>query len=240
VEVKKADLLATVVRQDQYPHAGPPEIAFAGRSNVGKSSLLNLITNRRHLAKVSGSPGKTQTINFYSINGDQFRIVDLPGYGYARVSKSVSGGWGAMVETYLAGRDTLKGVFVLIDIRREPTAQDRQLCEYLAHHGLPAFIVATKSDKVSSNERARQIAAIRKGLGVPADELIVCVSALKRSGVGDLLEVMEAAAGASGDMVKTAFVSGSVTADVAGSAAGVVRNDVPGNAEDGMKDDVKA
>ena len=190
MKVKSAELLATVVRPDQYPPAGPPEIAFAGRSNVGKSSLLNLITNRRHLARVSGSPGKTQTINFYSINGEQFRIVDLPGYGYARVSKSISEKWGAMVEAYLGGRGTLKAVCVLVDIRHEPTGQDKQLLEYLRHHGIPALIVATKSDKVSGNGRGKQLRIIREALGLPGDSEIVCVSALKRMGIEELLEAI--------------------------------------------------
>jgi len=196
VEIKKADLLATVVRKADYPPEGPPEIAFAGRSNVGKSSLLNLITNRKSLARVSNSPGKTQTINFYAINGDEFRIVDLPGYGYARVSKSVSEKWGAMVESYLESRDTLKAVCVLVDIRHEPTGRDRQLLEYMAHHGLPAIIVATKADKVSSNGRAKQLSAIRGALGLPGGQGIVCVSALKRTGMDGLLDAMEAALGA--------------------------------------------
>jgi GTP-binding protein len=191
VEIQKADLLATVVRPDQYPSAGPPEIAFAGRSNVGKSSLLNLVTNRKSLARVSGSPGKTQTINFYAVNGDTFRIVDLPGYGYARVSKSVSSKWGGMVESYLSGRGTLKGVCVLVDIRHDPTLQDRQLLDYLRHYDILALIVATKADKVSSNGRAKQISAIRRALGLDEGDRVVSVSALKRTGVEELLEAME-------------------------------------------------
>ena len=189
--IKKSEMLATVTRRDQYPKAGPPEIAFAGRSNVGKSSLLNLITNRRKLAKVSGTPGKTRTINFFSINGDEFRIVDLPGYGYANVAKSVSGTWGDMIEEYLNGRDTLKAVCMLADIRREPTEQDKQLFDYLAHYGIRTFIVATKADKVSANVRAKQLKAIRDALGTPEGERIVCVSALKRTGTEELLERME-------------------------------------------------
>ena len=190
MEIHKAELLATAVRRDQYPPAGPPEIAFAGRSNVGKSSLLNLITNRKHLARISGNPGKTRTINFYAVNSDEFRIVDLPGYGYARVSKNISENWGSMVESYLGDRCMLKAVCVLVDIRHEPTAQDRQLLEYLTHYGIPALIVATKADKVSANGRAKQLAVIRKALGA---DRVVCVSALKRTGVEELLGIMEEA-----------------------------------------------
>ena len=189
--VKKAELLATVVRKVQYPQAGPPEIAFAGRSNVGKSSLLNLITNRKNLARTSGSPGKTRTINFFSINGDEFRIVDLPGYGYAKVSRSESEKWGGMVEAYLKDRETLKAVCVLLDIRHDPTGQDIQLFEYLEHHNIDTIIVATKADKVSGNARAKQLTGIRGTLGITADEKIICVSTLKKIGVEELLSAMD-------------------------------------------------
>ena len=188
--IKTAELLATVVRRDQYPSSGPPEIAFAGRSNVGKSSLLNLITNRKQLARISGSPGKTRTINFFAMNNDEFRIVDLPGYGYARVSRSVSDKWGDMVEEYLNGRETLKAVCVLLDIRHEPTGLDKQLFNYLDHYGIKKLLVATKADKVSANVRARHLAVIRKAVGASADEPIVCVSALKRTGVDELLSAI--------------------------------------------------
>jgi len=191
VLIKNSELLATVVRKDGYPPPGPPEIAFAGRSNVGKSSLLNLITNRKRLAKVSGSPGKTRTINFYSINNGEFRIVDLPGYGYARVSKSESEKWGAMVEEYLSGRDTLKAVCVLLDIRHEPTSQDKQLFDYLKHYDIKTLIVATKSDKIGTNARGRHLAVIRRATGAPEAERIVCVSALKKTGMDDLLAAMD-------------------------------------------------
>ena len=190
MEVKKSDLLKIAVKPEQYPPARPPEIAFAGRSNVGKSSLLNLLTNRKKLARVSGSPGKTQTINFYNINDDEFRFVDLPGYGYARVSKAVSEKWGLMVESYLESRDTLKLVCLLVDIRHEPTEMDKQLYDYLIHYGLPALIVATKSDKLSSNERTKQISVIRKRLGISGEDKVICVSALKRTGLSDLLSAI--------------------------------------------------
>ena len=191
MQIKKADLLQVAVRPEQYPPEGPPEIAFAGRSNVGKSSLLNLLTNRKRLARVSGSPGKTQTINFYSINNDQFRIVDLPGYGYAKVSKSISSQWGNMVDAYLLNRGTLKAVCLLADIRHEPTAMDVELFEFLLHHGLVGPIIATKSDKISRNAFAKQAKQIRNTLGASADTPVVPVSALKRTGVEDFLGVIE-------------------------------------------------
>ena len=191
MEIKKAELLKVAVKPEQYPPQGPPEIAFAGRSNVGKSSLLNLLTNRKKLARISGSPGKTQTINFYSINDDEFRIVDFPGYGYARVSKSITAAWGGMVETYLLGRETLKAVLLLVDIRHEPTGQDKELIDFLEHYGIGTFVVATKADKVSGNGRVKSISVIRKALGIPEDERIICVSALKRTGTMELLSLME-------------------------------------------------
>ena len=183
------------VRAAQYPEAGPPEIAFAGRSNVGKSSLLNLLTGRKKLAYISGSPGKTQTINFYAINGDAFRIVDLPGYGYARVARSVSEKWGKMIESYLETRETLRRVALLVDIRHDPSVQDVQLYDYLRHYRLSGLIVCTKADKVGTNERARQLKRIREALGAAKDDRLLPVSALKRTGVDELLGELEGIVG---------------------------------------------
>jgi len=195
MKIGQAELLAMAVRAAQYPPAGPPEIAFAGRSNVGKSSLLNLLTGRKKLAYISGSPGKTQTINFYSINGDAFRIVDLPGYGYARVPKSVSEKWGKMIESYLRTRETLRRVALLVDIRHDPTAQDVQLYDYLRHYGLSGLIVCTKADKVGTNERARQLKRIRETLGAAEEDRVFPVSALRRTGVDELLDEMKGIVG---------------------------------------------
>ena len=167
-----------------------PEVAFAGRSNVGKSSLLNLLTGRRSLARVSGNPGKTRTINFYRIN-DAFRIVDLPGYGYAKVSKSVTENWGAMMEEYFQNRQGLKKVVQLVDIRHAPSAQDQQMYEYLRHYGLDGIVVATKADKVSRNELQKCIKTIRQTLKLGPEDLVIPVSALKRSGYEELLTEME-------------------------------------------------
>jgi GTP-binding protein len=187
MKIDKSELLAIAAAKKQYPFVGPAEIAFAGRSNVGKSSLLNLIAGRKKLAFVSGNPGKTQTINFYSINDDKFRIVDLPGYGYAKVSKSVSAKWGDMIEEYLEGRQTLKRVAILVDIRHEPSAMDVQLYTYLKHYGLSGLIVLTKADKVSRNIQQKQINMIKKTLGADKDDKAICVSALKKTGVDELL-----------------------------------------------------
>lgn len=188
--IKKAELEAVAVRREQYPEDNLTEIAFAGRSNVGKSSLLNLLTNRKSLARVSGSPGKTRTINFYRIN-DSFRIVDLPGYGYARASKSITENWGKMMEAYLEGREGLKLVVQLVDIRHEPTAQDVQMYEYLRYYNLHGIVVATKADKVSRNEINKNIATIRRVLKLEPDEKVIPVSALKRTGYDKLLEEID-------------------------------------------------
>ena len=188
--IKKAELEAVAVKPSQYPEDNMIEIAFAGRSNVGKSSLLNLLTNRKSLARVSGSPGKTRTINFYRIN-DAFRIVDLPGYGYAKISKKVSQEWGKMMEAYLEKRPNLVKVVQLVDIRHEPTAQDVQMYDYLRYYGLDGIVVATKADKVSSNQKQKQISVIRKTLGLSKDDLVIPVSALKKTGHEALLDVLE-------------------------------------------------
>ncbi|MDR1495656.1 MAG: ribosome biogenesis GTP-binding protein YihA/YsxC [Clostridiales Family XIII bacterium] len=193
MRITSAELLAVAVKEQQYPFEGPPEIAFVGRSNVGKSSLLNLLTGRKALARVSGSPGKTRTINFYEVNGGRFRIVDLPGYGYAKVSKSESDGWGAMIERYLTKRETLKKAVMLCDVRREPSAQDVQMYEWLKHFGMDGLIAATKADKVSRSELARRAEAIRRGLGAKEDAVVIPVSTLKKTGVGELLSEVERA-----------------------------------------------
>lgn len=188
--IKKAELETVAVKRSQYPEDNVPEIAFAGRSNVGKSSLLNLLTNRKSLARVSGAPGKTRTINFYRIN-DEFRIVDLPGYGYAKISKSISENWGDMMEEYFQNRQGLKKVVQLVDIRHAPSAQDVQMYEYLRHYGLDGLVVATKVDKVSRNEMQKCMKTIRQTLKLGPDDLVIPVSALKRQGHDNLLAEIE-------------------------------------------------
>lgn len=188
--VKKAELAAVAVKKNQYPQDDLPEVAFAGRSNVGKSSLLNTLTNRRNLARVSGSPGKTRTINFFQIN-DAFRIVDLPGYGYARLSKSATEHWGDMIEGYLASRENLRCVVLLVDIRHQPSAQDVQMYQWLQHYGLDGVAVATKADKISRNQLRPQMNMIRKTLGMAEEDIILPVSSLKKSGYEELWSVIE-------------------------------------------------
>lgn len=190
MQISRAKIEAVAVKAAQYPDEGVPEIAFAGRSNVGKSSLLNLLTRRKSLARVSGSPGKTRTINFYRIN-DEFRIVDFPGYGYARVSKSESEKWGAMIEGYLENRECLLKVIQLVDIRHKPSTQDVQMYEYLKYYNLDGIVVATKADKVSGNQRSKSLAEIRRTLGMDRGDKVIPVSALKRTGYEELLDELE-------------------------------------------------
>lgn len=190
IKIKKSELETVAVKPSQYPPAGLPEIAFAGRSNVGKSSLLNLLTGRKALARVSGSPGKTRTINFYKVN-DAFRIVDLPGYGYAKISKSVSENWGEMMEAYLSNREGLKKVIQLVDVRHAPSAQDVQMYEYLKYYGLDGIVVATKADKVSRNELQKCISVIRKTLDLSPEDKVIPISSLKRTGHDILLGEIE-------------------------------------------------
>lgn len=190
LKINRSELVAVAVKPVQYPAENMAEIAFAGRSNVGKSSLLNLLTGRKKLARVSGAPGKTRTINFYEIDGD-FRIVDLPGYGYAKVSKSISEDWGPMMEKYLSGRPNLLKVIQLVDIRHEPTKLDIQMYDYLRHYGLDGVVVATKADKVSRNEMVKNVSKIRKVLKLSAEDVVIPVSALKRTGQELLLEEIE-------------------------------------------------
>ncbi len=188
--IKKAELAAVAAKRAQYPEENMAEIAFAGRSNVGKSSLINLLLNRKKLARTSSSPGKTRTINFYQIN-DAFRIVDLPGYGYAKVSRSLSENWGDMIETYLAGRQRLLKVIQLVDIRHMPTEQDVQMYEWLKHYGLDGVVIGTKADKISKNEIVKNSAVIRKTLGLSETDLIIPVSTLKRTGTDELMAYID-------------------------------------------------
>ncbi len=190
MKINKSELECVAVKPAQYPDTDKKEIAFAGRSNVGKSSLLNMITGRKSLARVSGNPGKTRTINFYLCN-DDFRIVDLPGYGYAKVSRAESEKWGEMMEAYLEKRDNLVKVIQLVDIRHKPSAQDVQMYDYLKYYNLDGIVVATKADKVSNNERQKCLKEIRTTLGMGKEDVIIPCSALKKTGYDQLLDIVE-------------------------------------------------
>jgi len=164
VRFSNARFLVSAVNPEQYPRCGLPEIAVMGRSNVGKSSFINALANQRRLARISSTPGFTQSINFYDIDG-VFCLVDLPGYGYARVPREVKEQWGPMIETYLERSKYLRGAILLVDARHDPTADDKQMLTWLKHHAVPALVVGTKIDKVEKSRRGKQIDDVQTSLG---------------------------------------------------------------------------
>ncbi|NLM06440.1 MAG: YihA family ribosome biogenesis GTP-binding protein [Tissierellia bacterium] len=172
MKILKAEIEAVAVEKKQYPEGDLPEIAFAGRSNVGKSSFINAMVNRKNLARTSGTPGKTRTINFYNIN-DSLRFVDLPGYGYARASKSEQDKWAKTINEYLGTRENLVEVFQVVDIRHEPTNDDMQMYEWIKAAGFTGIVIATKLDKITRNARAKNISIIRKKLEIEDKTLIL-------------------------------------------------------------------
>lgn len=172
------------------PEAGLPEIAFAGRSNVGKSSLLNRLVHRKKFARVSNTPGRTREINFFKVN-DRFILVDLPGYGYARISKERRAEWKPLIESYLRSSRDLRGIVQLLDVRHEPTADDRRMLDFLGELGIPAVVVLTKIDKLTPAQRASRIAELASELSLDDDQLIP-FSAVTGDGRNDLAEAVEA------------------------------------------------
>ena len=166
------------------------EVAFAGKSNVGKSSLINALMNRKSLARTSASPGKTQTINFYNIN-DVMYLVDLPGYGYAKVSEAEKEKWGKMIERYLQTSKKLKAVFLLIDIRHDPSANDKQMYEWMVYQGYAPIIIATKLDKIKRSQIQKQVKAIRVGLNVEPGTIIIPFSAETKQGRDEIWELVD-------------------------------------------------
>jgi len=178
--IKSAEFVTSAVKPSQYPPAVLPEIAFAGRSNVGKSSLINTLVNRKRLVKTSSTPGRTQLINFFNIN-DEFSFVDIPGYGYAKVPASVKKNWGPMIETYITTRKTLKGVVLIMDIRRIPKQEEMNMLDWLNHYDIPSLPVLTKSDKLSKTRQQKQLKEIANTLSADKDNLIL-FSAKSRQG----------------------------------------------------------
>jgi GTP-binding protein len=178
--IKSAEFVTSAVKPSQYPPAVLPEIAFAGRSNVGKSSLINTLINRKRLVKTSSTPGRTQLINFFNIN-EKFSFVDIPGYGYAKVPASVKKNWGPMIETYITTRKTLKGVVLIMDIRRIPKREEMNMLDWLNHYDIPSVPVLTKSDKLSKTRQQKQLAEIANTLSVDKNNLIL-FSAKSRQG----------------------------------------------------------
>jgi GTP-binding protein len=170
--IKSAEFIKSAVKPAQYPDAVLPEFAFTGRSNVGKSSLINTLVNRKRLVKTSATPGRTQLINFFLIN-KTFSFVDLPGFGYAKVPASVRKKWGPMIETYLSTRKTLKGVALIMDVRRIPSLQDLNFIEWLYYYNIPGILILTKADKLSKTKQLTQQATIAKALSVDKGDLIL-------------------------------------------------------------------
>lgn len=191
MHVKTAEFIKSATKPAHYPEGDMPEIAFAGRSNVGKSSLINVLVNRKALVRTSSTPGRTQLINFFDVNGT-FTLVDLPGYGFAKVPLDVKRQWGPMMQTYLSGRPNLRGVVLIIDVRRVPKDEDIQMLEWLRTFAVTPILVVTKCDKVSKNERERQLTVIAKELGVRREELST-FSALSREGIDKVWERIEKA-----------------------------------------------
>ncbi len=190
MRVLKADFLRSAGRPDQFPRTSFPEIAFAGRSNVGKSSMINRLLERRQLAHAGATPGRTRTINFYQIN-DRFLLVDLPGYGYARISRTVKEAWWDLVEAYLGGREQLRGVVHIVDARHAPTIQDLELQRFLRAAGVPVLLALTKADKVARGARVAAHAAAVAALRLPTAEAALFFSAETGEGVPELWRQIE-------------------------------------------------
>ena len=178
VKILDVKLITSAVRQSQFPEDNKNEFLLVGRSNVGKSSFINTLINRKNFARTSSKPGKTQTLNFYLIN-DFFYFVDAPGYGYAKVNKQLKNNFGLIMEGYLESRNNLKMVFMLIDFRHKPTEDDIMMYDYLKHYNIPVTIVCTKVDKISKNNHEKQINQITKTLNITKEELILFSSITK-------------------------------------------------------------
>lgn len=195
MKITAAEFIISAVGPDQYPTDALPEIALAGRSNVGKSSLINRMILRKNLARTSSQPGKTQTLNYYRIN-QQMYFVDVPGYGYAKVSKSMRQQWGKMIERYLLRRETLKLVIQIVDLRHPPTADDIAMYDWLAHHDLPICVVATKADKISRGQWQKHLKVVREELFLRANHPLIVFSSETGQGRDELWSlIMEKAYG---------------------------------------------
>ncbi|SEO78736.1 GTP-binding protein [Amphibacillus marinus] len=190
MKVTKSDITISAVAPKQYPSEGLPEIALAGRSNVGKSSFINKLINRKALARTSSKPGKTQTLNFYIIN-EAFHFVDVPGYGYAKVSKTEREAWGRMLETYFTQRENLKAAVLLVDLRHQPTADDIRMYEFLKHHNIPVIVVATKLDKLKKAQVAKNVKLVKQTLNLDPNDQLIPFSAETAQGKEEAWRVLE-------------------------------------------------
>lgn len=173
MKVTSSDIVISAVKPEQYPNTPIPEFALAGRSNVGKSSFINKLINRKNLARTSSKPGKTQTLNFYIIN-EAMHFVDVPGYGYAKVSKSERDAWGRMIETYFTSREQLRAAILVVDLRHPPTKDDIAMYEFLKHYDLPRIVIATKADKIPKGKWQKHLKITRQTLNLQReDELLL-------------------------------------------------------------------
>lgn len=188
--IRKAELETVCGITSTLPENLLPEFAFAGKSNVGKSSLINGLLNRRALARTSSQPGKTQTINFYNVNDDLY-FVDLPGYGYAKVSVEVKAKWGKMIERYLKKSKMLKCIFLLIDIRHDPSANDKMMYDWIIYNGYHPVIIATKLDKINRSQIQKHVKMIRQGLGMEKEGILIPFSAETKQGRDEIWDLIE-------------------------------------------------
>ena len=188
--IKNVNLETVCGITSNMPDNSLPEIAFAGKSNVGKSSLINGIMNRKSLARTSSQPGKTQTINFYNVN-EAFYLVDLPGYGYAKANESIKAQWGKMIERYLSSSRQLRAVFLLIDIRHEPSANDRQMYQWICHQGYHPIIIATNMDKLNRSQIPKAVKPVREGLETEKGTVIIPFSAQTKQGREEIYDVID-------------------------------------------------
>jgi GTP-binding protein len=181
MKVHNVEMVISAVRPEQYPEDGLPEFALAGRSNVGKSSFINRMIGRKALARISSKPGKTQTLNFYKIE-EQLFFVDVPGYGYAKVSKTERAAWGKMIEKYFTGRDLLKAVVLIVDLRHSPTNDDCMMYDFLKHYNIPCIVIATKCDKIPKGKWDKHKKIVRETLQMDKEDPLIVFSSEK--GIG--------------------------------------------------------
>lgn len=190
MKITSVDFVTSAVRKSQYPEDKKAEFLMIGRSNVGKSSFINTLVNRKNIARISSIPGKTQTLNFFLINND-FYLVDVPGYGFAKVSKSLKNKFGVIIEDYLKDRENLKMVFMLVDFRHKPTNDDVLMYDYLKYYKIPVTIIATKSDKVSKNSYMKNEKIIREALNLDENDDIILFSSVSKLGKQDVYQKIE-------------------------------------------------
>lgn len=192
MKVHNAEIVISAVSPKQYPETDLPEIALAGRSNVGKSSFINTLIDRKNLARTSGKPGKTQTLNFYLIE-NALHFVDVPGYGYAKVSKTERAKWGEMIETYITSRKQLRAVVSLVDVRHDPSKEDIQMYDFLKYYGIPVIVVATKADKIPRGKWNKHTSAIKKKLDFDPNDTFILFSSETKKGKEEAWAAIEAA-----------------------------------------------